>query len=211
MADTQTYKQILTKLIQKQILLTGKTVTLDKIKNIHGLRVEDDGTVTAIGDNVNATLDQVLEAFTDFPSLVTARQIIEAKSEQAKRVREQIASGWLQIESEKAHLTAAIESISLGFITTNQDLKIITQNSAVERILGPSQNKAWTINEIQSNITGEFFLPLLCKKCIELGAPLPPDEVKFKDKRLRIFISPIKTFNRGVEEAGVTIVIENLE
>lgn len=210
MNDIDLYKQILSKLIKKQILLVGKSTALEKVKKIHGIKTDENGTVVQITGNLNQTLEKTLEAFTDFPSLVAAREIIEAKSEQAKETREQIASGWLQIEHEKSHLTSAIESLALGFITTNQDLQIITKNPAVEKILGPSQNKDWTINEMQTNITGDFFLPLLCKKCMELMIPLPPDEIKFKDKTLRIFISPIKTFNKGLEDVGVTIIIENL-
>lgn len=210
MNEEDLYKQILTSLIQKQMLLVGKNDAIERVKNIHGIKVDAEGKVLELDKNLNNVLDSVLEAFTNFPSLVAAKQIIEAKSEQAKQVREQIASGWLQLQHEKSHLTSALESLSLGLITTNQDLQIITINPAVEKILGPSPSGEWNINEIQSNISGEFFLPLLCKKCMELLAPLPPDEVNFKNKKLRFFISPIKTFNRGMEELGVTIVIENL-
>lgn len=210
MNEEDLYKQILTSLIQKQMLLVGKNDAIERVKNIHGIKINEEGKVLEIDQNLNGVLDSVLEAFTNFPSLVAAKQIIEAKSEQAKQVREQIASGWLQIQHEKSHLTSALESLSVGFITTNQDLQIITINPAVEKILGKSPSGEWTINEIQNNINGEFFLPLLCKKCMELLAPLPPDEVMFKDKKLRIFISPIKTFNRGAEELGVTIIIESL-
>lgn len=210
MSDEELYKQILTSLIQKQMLLVGKNVAVQKVKNMHGIKIDDNGNVLELSGNLNQILESVLEAFTDLPSLIAAKQIIEAKSEQAKRIREQIASGWLQIEHEKSHLTSAIESLPVAFITTSQELQIITKNPAVEKILGQSTSEEWTINEIQSNIKGDFFLPLLCKKCMELLVPLPPDEVQFKDKKLRFFISPIKTYNRGVEELGVTIIIEQL-
>lgn len=210
MSDELAYKQILTKLIQKQMLLVGKKIAIEKIRKIHGLKVKDDGTVESIEENISQTLDEVLAAFTNLPSLIAAKEIIEAKSEQAKEIREQIASGWLQIEHEKSHLTSAIESLQIGFITTNQNLQIIIANPAVDRILGPSPSGKWSISEIQNSITGEFFLPLLCKKCIELLAPLPPDLVNFKEKKLKIFISPIKAFSRGIEELGVTILIEEI-
>ena len=117
MNEEDLYKQILTSLIQKQMLLIGQNEALERVKNIHGIKINDEGKVLDLDKNLNEVLDAVLEAFTNFPSLVAAKQIIEAKSEQAKQVREQIASGWLQIQHEKSHLTSALESLSLGFIT----------------------------------------------------------------------------------------------
>lgn len=210
MNEEDIYKTILTSLIQKQMLLVGKKDAVVKARGIDGLKINDQGKVLEIKGNLNEIFDSVLVAFTTFSGLVAAKQIIEAKSEQAKQVREQIASGWLQIQREKSHLTSALEFLSLGMITTNQELQTVTVNPAVERILGTSKSGKWTVNEIQINLKGEFFLPLACKKCMDLLSPLPPEEVMYKEKKLKVFISPIKTFNRGTEEFGVTVILEEL-
>ncbi len=45
MADHEEYKKMLTDLIQKQMVVLGPNIALDKAKKITGLKVSDDGTV----------------------------------------------------------------------------------------------------------------------------------------------------------------------
>jgi hypothetical protein len=45
MADHEEYKKMLTDLIQKQMVVLGPNIALDKAKKISGLAVSDDGTV----------------------------------------------------------------------------------------------------------------------------------------------------------------------
>lgn len=49
MSDSaQDYKDVLTKTIQKLIVILGPDITLLKVRNIPGITVSDDGTVTAL-------------------------------------------------------------------------------------------------------------------------------------------------------------------
>lgn len=45
MADNEEYKKMLTDLIQKQMVVLGPNIALDKARKIPGLKVADDGTV----------------------------------------------------------------------------------------------------------------------------------------------------------------------
>lgn len=45
MADQEEYKKMLTDLIQKQMVVLGPNIALDKARKIAGLKVTDDGTV----------------------------------------------------------------------------------------------------------------------------------------------------------------------
>ncbi len=45
MADQEEYKKMLTDLIQKQMVVLGPNIALDKARKIQGLKVTDDGTV----------------------------------------------------------------------------------------------------------------------------------------------------------------------
>ncbi len=45
MSDNEEYKKMLTDLIQKQMVVLGPKIALDKAKKIAGLKVNDDGTV----------------------------------------------------------------------------------------------------------------------------------------------------------------------
>lgn len=212
MQDPSSYREVFTSIIKKQMMLLGPQVVLSKIQNINGLKVAEDGTVISITKSPDDILEQIFSLFMDFPGRVAAKEIISAKSAQAKQVKEQIAGGWLQIENEKAQLVAALEGIPFGFITTNDGLEITNKNGMVEKILGISEDakRGWSLNEMQQHIKDQFYLPIECNKAMESKAAVPPVDVTFDKRRLRFFISPIIQIDKQVEVSGVTILIEYL-
>ena len=48
MPDNQQYEKMLTDLIQKQMVVLGPNIALDKARKITGLTVADDGTVSNV-------------------------------------------------------------------------------------------------------------------------------------------------------------------
>ncbi len=48
MPDHEEYKQMLTDLIQKQMVVLGPNIALDKARKVPGLKIADDGTVMDI-------------------------------------------------------------------------------------------------------------------------------------------------------------------
>ena len=48
MADQQEYKKMLTDLIQKQMVVLGPNIALDKARKVSGMKVADDGSVLEI-------------------------------------------------------------------------------------------------------------------------------------------------------------------
>ncbi len=48
MSDHEQYKQMLTDLIQKQMVVLGPNIALDKARKVAGLKISDDGSVMDI-------------------------------------------------------------------------------------------------------------------------------------------------------------------
>ncbi len=48
MSDHEQYKQMLTDLIQKQMVVLGPNIALDKARKVPGLKISDDGSVMDI-------------------------------------------------------------------------------------------------------------------------------------------------------------------
>jgi hypothetical protein len=48
MSDHEQYKQMLTDLIQKQMVVLGPNIALDKARKVTGLKISDDGSVMDI-------------------------------------------------------------------------------------------------------------------------------------------------------------------
>src|SRR6185312_7826062 len=59
----QDYKQLLSQVIKKQIVILGPDITLVKARNVPGLVVADDGTVTDISGNQQQITQQLIDQF----------------------------------------------------------------------------------------------------------------------------------------------------
>lgn len=67
------YKQLLTQVIQKQIVILGPTITLAKARNVKGLTVADDGTVTQIEGNPQALIQGLIDQFVQLSGLIVKK------------------------------------------------------------------------------------------------------------------------------------------
>src|SRR3989344_557321 len=137
-------------------------------------------------------------------------QPLNEESDIMERVQDQIAKGWLTMEREKSQLLAAIDNLSIGFMMIDDHDNVIKMNPALNRILGPAPRGKWTVLDMQREFGTNFNLPLECNNSIIARRPLPPKDVHFKNKKLRIFISPIILLKESIAVLGTTILIEDL-
>ncbi len=123
-----------------------------------------------------------------------------------------IAGSWLQIEREKSQLVAALNSIPLGIMLTDDHGNIVTQSAGVEKILGPSgvSGALWSLPKLQEKILGDFNIAEECTKAISQKAQIPPQDIAFGTKTLRIFIDPINLMKESLAPIGAIIIIEDV-
>lgn len=67
------YKALLTQVIQKQIVILGPTITLAKARNVKGLTVADDGTVTEIDGQPQALIQGLIDQFVQLSGLIVKK------------------------------------------------------------------------------------------------------------------------------------------
>ncbi len=63
MAENDQYRQMLTDLIQKQMVVLGPNIALDKARKISGLKISDDGLVTSIDGDPQMILKGVANEY----------------------------------------------------------------------------------------------------------------------------------------------------
>ncbi len=63
MPDHEEYKKMLTDLIQKQMVVLGPNIALDKARKIPGLQLQDDGTVIDITGDAQMVLKGVANEY----------------------------------------------------------------------------------------------------------------------------------------------------
>lgn len=71
----QQYQKLLTEVIKKQIIILGPSITLAKARNVRGLTVSEDGTVTAISGNPQELTRELIDQFMELSSLIVKETI----------------------------------------------------------------------------------------------------------------------------------------
>lgn len=59
----QDYKKLLTDVIKKQIIILGPNITLAKARNVKGLTISDDGTVTDMQGQPQEMIQALIDQF----------------------------------------------------------------------------------------------------------------------------------------------------
>lgn len=67
------YKKLLTEVIQKQMVILGPGITLTKARNVKGLTVADDGSVTDIQGNPQELIQGLIDQFVQLSGLIVKK------------------------------------------------------------------------------------------------------------------------------------------
>ena len=72
--DQQTdYKKVLTEVIKKQMIILGPDITLAKARNVHGLTIANDGTVTDIQGHPQELIQALIDQFVQLSGLIVKK------------------------------------------------------------------------------------------------------------------------------------------
>lgn len=69
----QDYKKLLTEVIKKQIVILGPGITLAKARNVKGLTISDDGTVTDMQGQPQELIQALIEQFVQLSGLIVKK------------------------------------------------------------------------------------------------------------------------------------------
>ncbi len=67
------YKTVLTEVIKKQMVILGPDITLAKARNVHGLTIADDGTVTNIQGHPQELIQSLIDQFVQLSGLIVKK------------------------------------------------------------------------------------------------------------------------------------------
>jgi len=135
---------------------------------------------------------------------------LEEKNKALMLAQQQISEGWLQLQREKARLTASINSLSFGFILTDPEGNILMTNSAIERITGSRRDDLKHIKQLEALLAPSFDLHAHLETSLRERRATNVADVLFGAKHLRIFMAPILLFTVKEEHIGTVILAEDV-
>lgn len=71
--SNQDYKQLLSEVIKKQIVILGPDITLSKARNVKGLTVANDGTVTSVEGKPQEVTQALIDQFVQLSGLIVKK------------------------------------------------------------------------------------------------------------------------------------------
>lgn len=67
------YKELITELIKKQIVILGPFITLAKVRNVKGLTVDDEGNVMSMSDRPQEVIRGLIDQFVQLSGLIVKK------------------------------------------------------------------------------------------------------------------------------------------
>lgn len=67
------YKELLTQIIQKQIVILGPDIAISQAKNVEGLTVSDDGTVTDVEKGAQEIIQNLINEYVALSGLIVKK------------------------------------------------------------------------------------------------------------------------------------------
>ncbi len=148
-------------------------------------------------------------------------EVNNAKAGVEKKVEERTS----ELTEEKSRLTASINSLSLGFIMTDNHNNLFAINDAAKAVLSyhltkegvsePAPIEAeheWTTEELNAKFTGDFKLNDTLLQSLHNGQPVERKEVEYNGRILRIFVAPIMNSAPQAEDKilGSVVLLEDI-
>lgn len=129
----------------------------------------------------------------------------EELAEANRIIQESIA----EVEQERSRLDASINSLSLGFVMTDTNNMVVAINSSAQKILDVRKDLV-SFDEVNLEVGKQTKLADFISKARDTKLPQEVKDVSYKDKILRLFVSPIITLAKKEEYIGSVIVFENV-
>lgn len=100
----QDYKKLLTDVIKKQIVILGPQITLAKARNVKGLTIADDGTVTEMQGPPQELIQLLIDQFVQLSGLIvkkTMEPLLSAYPDGAAKLAENGTQGPQIVPNQK--------------------------------------------------------------------------------------------------------------
>ena len=91
MADVDIYKNMLSDLIKKQMIMLGPNVALGTVRKVSGITVSEDGTVTDITGEPQVVMEGVANAFMNLSGQI-AQMTLKTILEKYPTIKTQVSS-----------------------------------------------------------------------------------------------------------------------
>lgn len=128
-------KRIFTEVIKRQMAILGPDITLAKVKNVSGIKVDDSGQVISITGDPQFLLSELINQFVELSGLIvkkTMESILMSRPDSAAVIGMQVTNPPQAPTQSKALGQPVIETPVETVTPTAQDKEILSANKDIE-------------------------------------------------------------------------------
>lgn len=134
--------------------------------------------------------------------------LLEDIEEEKKKVEQKVVERTKELSEEHGRMASLLESIRLGVVMVNLNFNVLSANLAAKEILKKKPEENLVFNDLENGMKPLHFAHSLSyyvreKKVVNV------QEVKFKDRYYRLFLSPVRDIARQ-EFIGAVIIMEDI-
>ena len=133
---------------------------------------------------------------------------LRQKTNDLVMAQKRISEGWLQLQQEKARLTASIQSLSMGFLLTDNTGAVQVVNGRVEEIFG-QQSAAWSLGSLH-RLLGKIDLVARWSECKNQEREIKVEAMVSGVRWVRVLLAPIRMIDQTKQVIGVVILVEDI-
>jgi PAS domain S-box-containing protein len=137
------------------------------------------------------------------------RELVE-KNIVLEKTQQELAVASHEAESEQAKLMASIDSLTLGFIMTDEKEQVVTVNEMAKTMIGLGDDIVQNLSVIEKKLYPAIDLHAIHNQCKAERKSVHIDSFEYRDKYYRLFIAPILVPGENLKLIGTVIVFEDI-
>jgi PAS domain S-box-containing protein len=135
------------------------------------------------------------------------RELVE-KNIALEKTQKDLAIAGQEAEKERAKLTASIDSLTLGFVMTDENEKVLVMNGKSKQLTGLTDRPVMEFSDIEKSLSPGIDLHALHNQSKAERKSVKIDSFEHNGKYFRVFIEPIIT--GGSQLIGTVMVLEDI-
>ncbi len=143
-------------------------------------------------------------------SKLAVLNLLENVENEKKKVEETVENTTMELKEESARLVASIGNLSIGFIMSDLEEKILMKNAALGKIFEVPDAEI-TMLGLRAKLIDSIDLRELHKKVTSSKVPIDITNISFGRKFLKLIIAPVIMIRRDHEEViGYVVLVEDI-
>lgn len=164
---------------------------------------------------LSVSLSSILITTYTTDRIARQRRVIDSNDDINSEIKKRVADQTREVKIEQARLEASINSLDIGFLMTDSNLRLVTANRTFRKLFNGKfktrEVAKFTITDIAATLDGKVDLIKVLHDSLDNNKVINIKDIDFDGKILHLFCGPILTYSDGsVKAIGCVVLLEDV-